>query len=85
MNWKNKKKKQLVPQLKKYQKDIKSFFRLEKENQAIKDRILRDIRNVFRLQKENNAIKGIILRDIRNIFENEEEENYYKPVKISSK
>ena len=28
------------------------FFRLKKENEKIKDRILRDNRNVFRLQKE---------------------------------
>ena len=27
------------------------LFRLEKENEKIKDRILRDIRNFFRLQK----------------------------------
>ena len=30
---------------------IKILFRLEKENEVIKDRILREIRNVFRLGK----------------------------------
>ena len=33
------------------------LFRLEKENEKIKDRILRDIRNFFRLQKEKNQLK----------------------------
>ena len=32
-------------------KSIKILFRLEKENEVIKDRILREIRNVFRLGK----------------------------------
>ena len=33
-------------------KDI-NLFRLEKENKAIEDRIIRDITNIFRLQKED--------------------------------
>ena len=33
------------------------LFRLKKENEKIKDRILRDIRNFFRLQKEKNQLK----------------------------
>ena len=37
--------------------DIRNLFIVEKEKEAIKDRILRDIRNPFRLEKENNAIK----------------------------
>ena len=46
-------------------KDVRYLFRLEKENEEIKDRILWDIRNIFRLQKENKAIKDIILRNTR--------------------
>ena len=33
-------------------KDIKYFFRLEKESKAIKDRIPRDINNLFKHKKE---------------------------------
>ena len=33
-------------------KDIRNIFRLEKENEKIKDRILRDIRNAFTLKKK---------------------------------
>ena len=33
-------------------KDIKNFFRWEKETKEIKDRILRDIQNLFEHKKE---------------------------------
>ena len=33
-------------------KDIRNLFRLQKENKAIKQRILRGIRNIFRLEKK---------------------------------
>ena len=32
---------------------IKNVFKLKKENEAIKDRILRDIRNLFEKEKED--------------------------------
>ena len=35
-------------------KDIRTFFRLEKETKAIKDRILRDINNLFECEDEKN-------------------------------
>ena len=38
-------------------KGIRNLLRLEKENKAIKDRIIRDIRNLVRLDKEKKAIK----------------------------
>ena len=57
---------------------------MEKENENIKDRILRNIRNVFRLENENEKIKDIILRDFKNLFENKEVENYYKPVRVNN-
>ena len=72
--------------------DIRNLFRLEKENKAIKDRIIidvrnlfenGDIRNIFRLKKHNKVNKDRILRDIRNSFEHEAE-NYYKPVRVSN-
>ena len=28
-------------------KDVRNIFKLEKENQAIKERVIRDIRNLF--------------------------------------
>ena len=34
-------------------KDIRNLFRLKKESQAIKDRIIRDISNLFDKEKEN--------------------------------
>ena len=34
-------------------RDIRNLFRLEKENKAIKDRILRDIKNLFEHEKED--------------------------------
>ena len=34
-------------------KDIRIFFRLKKENQAIKDRTIRDINNLFEHEEEN--------------------------------
>ena len=43
-------------------KDTRNLLRLEKENEEIKDRILRDIIKVFRLEN----------------FEKKEKENYYK-------
>ena len=49
---------------------MKSFPRLEKE-----DDIIKDVRNLFRLKKVNKAIK-----DIKNLFEHEKD--YYKPVKV---
>ena len=58
------------------------MFRLEKENEEIKYRILRDIRNLFRLEKK--AIEDLILRDIWNLFKHDEEKNCYKPVKVSN-
>ena len=40
-------------------KDVKNFFRPEKENEQIKDRRISDITNVFRLEKQNKVIKNI--------------------------
>ena len=60
---------------------MRNLFRLDKENKAIKNRIIRNIRNVFRLEKENKRINGQIIKDIRNLFEHEEEDSY-KPVRI---
>ena len=34
-------------------KDVRNLFRLKKENEAIKDRIIRDIRNLFQMEKED--------------------------------
>ena len=34
-------------------KDVRIFFGLKKENQAIKDRTIRDIRNLFEHEEEN--------------------------------
>ena len=62
--------------------DMRNIFRLEKENEEIKDRILEDIINHFSLEKENKEIEDIIFRNIRNLFENEKEENYYKPGRV---
>ena len=33
-------------------KDIRNLFRLKKENEAIKDKIIRDIRSLFELENE---------------------------------
>ena len=37
-------------------KDIRNIFRLEKENEQNKERILRDIRNAFRIKKNKNQL-----------------------------
>ena len=34
-------------------KDVRNLFRLEKENEAIRDRIVRDIRNLFEYGERN--------------------------------
>ena len=76
---KQKKVKQLIPQLK-----IKQIsLGLKKKTKKIKDKILRDIRNFFRLKKENEVLKNIIFRDIRNLFDHEEK-NCYKPARVSN-
>ena len=67
-------------------KYIKNLFRLEKlkkENEEIKDRILRDTTSAFRLEKKK-VIKDIILINIINLLENEEEKNCYKQVRVSN-
>ena len=33
-------------------KDIKNLFRLKKENEAIKDRVIRDIKNLLEHERE---------------------------------
>ena len=45
---------------------MRKLFRLKKENETTKDRIIGDIRNLFRLR--NETIKDKIIRDIRNLF-----------------
>ena len=40
-------------------KDIRKFFRLEKETRAIKDRILGDIKNIFEHEEEENHCKPV--------------------------
>ena len=40
-------------------KDIRNLFRLEKENKAVKDVILRDIQNIFDNDKEENYYKPV--------------------------
>ena len=62
-------------------KGIRNLFSLQKENELIKDRILRDISNVFKLEKENKVIND---KKIKNILENEEEQDYYNPVRASN-
>ena len=42
-------------------KDIKNFFRLQKE---IDDTTIKDIWNLFRLKKENGAIKDRVIINI---------------------
>ena len=39
-------------------KDIRNLIRLEKENEAIKDRILRNIKNLFEHEEEENYYKS---------------------------
>ena len=40
-------------------KDIRNLFRLEKENKAVKDVILRDIQNIFDNDKKENYYKPV--------------------------
>ena len=40
-------------------KGIRHFFRLKKENKAIKDRIIRDIRSLFQHEEEKNYYKPL--------------------------
>ena len=47
LDWKNWKKNQLIAHT---IEGIRNLFRLEKETEKIKDRIIRDIRNLFRIQ-----------------------------------
>ena len=62
-------------------KDLRNFFRLQKEQNYTE---IKDITNLFRLDKETKAIKDRILRDIKIFLEHEEEENYHKPVTVSN-
>ena len=40
---------------------MRNLFRLKKENQEIKKRVIRDTRNLFRLKKENKAMKNRVI------------------------
>ena len=48
-------------------KDIRNLFRLEKENKAVKDVILRDIQNIFDNDKEENYYKPVEVTIILNM------------------
>ena len=61
-------------------KDIKIFFRLNKE---LNYTAIKDIKYFFRWEKETKAMKDRMLSNIKNLFEHEEE-NYYKPVRVNN-
>ena len=39
-------------------KDVRNLSRLEKQNKAIKDRVITDIRNLFEHEKKKNCYKS---------------------------
>ena len=75
----------------------KTFY-IRREQENIKDRIIRDIWTLFETEeekeernesekkkKENEGlIEDKIIRDIRILFEQEKEEEFYKPKRASS-
>ena len=66
-------------------RDIRTVFRLEKENKTIKDIILRDIRNLFENKEEENYCKAV---RVHNFWSNnyiEYESNSDRNKTLSSK
>ena len=57
LDWKIKKKKTIDNTI----KGVRNLFRLEKENEEIKDTILKDIRNLFEQEEEESYYKPVRL------------------------
>ena len=48
-------------------KDIRNHFRLKKEKEAIKDRVIKYIRNIFE-HEEENCYQPVRVGNFRNIY-----------------